>query len=289
MAFSVRLHSGFLLRPHASPRIRLVATPPFTAQPRMSSHHDTVRDQFSRQAIPFSTAPSMRDDKALQLLIDAAANNAADTVLDVACGPGLVVCAFAKVARHVTGIDLTPAMIDRARALATEQQLGNVAFQVGDVLPLPFPDATFSLVVSRFAFHHFPNPAAVLAEMRRVCRPGGRVAVADLMASPDPKKAAAFHRMEMLRDPSHARALTLEELHSLFETAGFRTPTETFWRMEVDVEGLLERSFPAPGNLDVIRQMYVDSVADDALGLATRRENGRVRITYANVVLCAAR
>ena len=255
----------------------------------MSSHHDTVRDQFSRQAIPFSTAPSMRDDKALQLLIDAAATNAADTVLDVACGPGLVVCAFAKVARHVTGIDLTPAMIDRARALATEQQLGNVAFQVGDVLPLPFPDATFSLVVSRFAFHHFPNPAAVLAEMRRVCRPGGRVAVADLMASPDPKKAAAFHRMEMLRDPSHARALTLEELHSLFETAGFRTPTETFWRMEVDVEGLLERSFPAPGNLDVIRQMYVDSVADDALGLATRRENGRVRITYANVVLCAAR
>lgn len=253
----------------------------------MSSHHDTVRDQFSRQAIPFSTAPSMRDDKAIQLLIDATGTNADDTVLDVACGPGLVACALAKVAHHVTGIDLTPAMIDRARALANERQLGNVTFQVGDVLPLPYPDAVFSLVVSRFAFHHFPNPAAVLAEMRRVCRPGGRVAVADLMASPDPKKASAFHRMEMLRDPSHARALTLEELRTLFARAGFRAPTETFWRMEIDVEGLLERSFPAPGNLDVIRQMYVDSVDDDALGLATRRENGRVRITYANVILCA--
>jgi hypothetical protein len=46
----------------------------------------------------------------------------------------------------------------------------------------------------------------VLAEMRCVCRYGGRVVVADLMASPDPAKAAAFHRMEMLRDPSHASA-----------------------------------------------------------------------------------
>lgn len=255
----------------------------------MPSHRDTIVDQFSRQAVPFSTAAPIRDERALQLVVAAAATGADDTVLDVACGPGLVACAFARVARQVTGIDLTPAMIERAEALATANGCTNVRFQVGDVLPLPFAAATFSIVVSRFAFHHFQDPAAVLAEMQRVCRPGGRVVVADLMASPDPAKAAAFHRMEILRDPSHARALTLDELRALYRTAGLATPSETYWRMDIDVEGLLARSFPAPGAEAVIRRIFAESVADDALGLEIRREDGRLRFTYSNVILSAVR
>lgn len=256
----------------------------------MASHNDTIVDQFTRQAIPFSTAEPIRDAAAIQLLVDAAGTTADDTVLDVACGPGLVVCGFAPRARHVTGIDLTPAMLERGRALAAEQGLRNVSFQQGDALPLPYADATFSIVVSRFAFHHFPDPAAVLAEMRRVCRSGdGRVLVADLMASPDPVKAAAFHRMEMLRDPSHARALGLDELRALFRRAGFAAPAATYWNMEIDVEDLLSRSFPVPGSEGTIRQMFRDAVADDGLGLNTRLEHGRVRFTYRNVVLTAAR
>jgi ubiquinone/menaquinone biosynthesis C-methylase UbiE len=173
--------------------------------------------------------------------------------------------------------------------LAAEQGLTNVTFQQGDVLPLPFADATFSIVVSRFAFHHFPDPAAVLAEMRRVCRPAGRVVVADLMTSPDPARAAAFHRMEMLRDPSHARALPLDELRELFRAVGFAAPAEAYWNMEIDVEDLLQRSFPVAGSEATIRQMFSDAIADDAMGLSTRHEQGRVRFTYRNVVLTAPR
>src|SRR5262245_15224274 len=58
------------------------------------SHRDTIIDQFSRQAVPFSTAGPIRDREALQLLVTASGAGAADTVLDVACGPGLVACAF---------------------------------------------------------------------------------------------------------------------------------------------------------------------------------------------------
>jgi ubiquinone/menaquinone biosynthesis C-methylase UbiE len=90
-------------------------------------------------------------------------------VLDVACGPGLVVAAFARVARHATGIDVTPAMLARAREVCAG--LDNVTLEQGDVTRLPYGDGAFSIVVSRFAFHHFPDPRAVLAEMRRVCRP----------------------------------------------------------------------------------------------------------------------
>jgi ubiquinone/menaquinone biosynthesis C-methylase UbiE len=86
----------------------------------MPSHRDTILYQFTPQAVPFSTAASIRDEGALQLLVAAAATTAADTMLDVACGPGLVACAFARVARQVVGIDLTPAMIARPDTLAAE-------------------------------------------------------------------------------------------------------------------------------------------------------------------------
>jgi ubiquinone/menaquinone biosynthesis C-methylase UbiE len=251
----------------------------------MSSHKDRILDQFTRQAVPFSTAASNRDRQALDALVAAAETGPDDVVLDVACGPGLVACAFAAVAEQVTGIDLVPAMVDRASEIAAESGVANVAFLVGDILPLPFADASFSIVVSRFAFHHFLDPAAVLAEMKRVCRRGGRVVVADIVASPDAAKAAARHRMEVLRDPSHVRALTLAELRALFERAGLPAPTETPWRMDLELDAWLERSFPAPGSEPLIRQAFADSLAGDTMGLAVRLEEGRIWFTLSNLIL----
>src|SRR5437667_6995375 len=178
----------------------------------MTTHREAILDQFTRQAVPFATAPGIQDEAALRLVVEFSGAGADDTVLDVACGGGIVVCAFARVVKHATGIDLTPAMLDRARAYAAEQGLTNVSWKQGDVLPLPYPDGAFSLITSRFAFHHFLDPMAVLAEMTRVCAPGGRVAVIDSEASPDSAKAAEFNRMEKLRDPSHVRAMPLAEL-----------------------------------------------------------------------------
>ena len=133
-----------------------------------TTHKDSILDQFTRQAIPFNTSAGIKDEIALNLLVEASGAGADDTVLDVACGGGLVVCAFAKVVKHATGIDITPAMIERCRQLQKEKGLTNITWKLGDVLPLPFPDASFSIVTSRFAFHHFLDPAAVLGEMKRV-------------------------------------------------------------------------------------------------------------------------
>lgn len=252
-------------------------------------HNDLIRDQFTRQAVGFSTAPGIRDEDALRLLVEASGAGSGDTVLDVACGPGLVVAAFARVCRHVTGIDLTPAMIERARALAGERGLANVTLTVGDVLPLPYGDDAFSVVVSRFAFHHFPDPGAVLREMTRVCRPGGRVVVADAAASRDPARAEAFNRMERLRDPSHVRALSLPELVALFRDAGLGEPAVTRYELASDLDGLLARSYPDPGGAEGVRALFRESLADDGLGLGAREREGRIHFAYPIAILAAAR
>jgi ubiquinone/menaquinone biosynthesis C-methylase UbiE len=252
-------------------------------------HRALVVDQFTKQAEPFANAPGIRDEEALRLLVTAAGAGPADEILDVACGPGLVVAAFAAVVRQATGVDVTPAMIAQAERLAAARGLTNVTWRVADVLPLPFPDAAFSLVVSRFAFHHFETPGAVLAEMRRVCRPGGRVVVADVIASRDARKAATLNRMETLRDPSHVRALPLAELSALFPAAGLPVPATHFYNLESDLEGLLSRSFPNPGDEAEIRRLFEDAVADDALGMAVRRRGDRIRFAYPIAILVATR
>ena len=253
----------------------------------MTSNADIVVDQFTRQATAFANAAAMRDEEALRLLVEFSGAGTADTVLDVACGPGLVVAAFAKACRHVTGIDLTPAMIDKAREHATTSNVTNVAWHIGNVLPLPFPDRSFSVVVSRFAFHHFPDPFAVLREMVRVAERPGRIVVADMAASHDPKRADALNRMERLRDPSHTRALTLAELRGLFAQARLPAPREMYYEVRGELEGLLATSFPAPGDLPVIRQIFEDSLVDDGLGMKTKRKGDKILLSYPIAILAA--
>jgi ubiquinone/menaquinone biosynthesis C-methylase UbiE len=253
------------------------------------SHRDLILDQFTRQAAPFSTARTIADETALRLLVDFSGAGPEDTVLDVACGGGLVVCAFAQAVRHATGIDVTLAMLDRARVLAKSKGLGNVSWDQGDVESLPYPDATFTIVASRFTFHHFLDPLAVLREMQRVCAPGGRVVVADVEAASNPVKAAEFNRMEKLRDPSHVRAMPIAELRGLFEAIGLREPRTIAYELRDELENLLRRSFPNPGDDGKIREMFAASAIDDRLGIPVRREGDRIHYAYPVAVLAADR
>lgn len=252
-------------------------------------HRELILDQFSKQALPFSAAKTIADEKALKLLVEATRAGHDDEVLDVACGGGNVVCAFAPVVRHAVGIDVTPAMLERASRMAADKGLQNVTWVEGDVATLPWPDARFDIVVTRFSFHHFPDPLAVLREMKRVCRPDGRILVADMHASPAQAKADEFNRMERLRDPSHVQALQLEALEALFPAAGLPAPEVHHYELRDELENLLARSFPNPGDADRIRAIFRASASDDRLGIPIRLEGDKVHYAYPVAVLVATR
>ncbi|HET9284802.1 MAG TPA: methyltransferase domain-containing protein [Candidatus Angelobacter sp.] len=253
----------------------------------IASHNDRILDQFTRQAVPFSTAAPIRNEETLNRIVQWSGATAEDTVLDVACGPGLLVCAFARVAKHATGIDMTPAMLEQARKIQEEKNLKNVTWLLGNVYSLPFPQAQFSIVSSRFVFHHLEEPLNALKEMKRVCKPGGRIVVADM--SPAPEKAAALNAAEKLRDPSHVRALPEAELRDLFEQAGLPTAEPHYYRFEGEMEDLLSRSFPNEGDADRdrLRKLFANSIPDDTLGLNTRRESGKIYYEFPVAVLVA--
>jgi ubiquinone/menaquinone biosynthesis C-methylase UbiE len=143
-----------------------------------------------------------------------------DLVLDVAAGTGHAARQLAATARAVVALDVTEAMLARGQAQAVAEGRENVVFMRGDAAALPFLDGSFDVVVSRFAAHHFERPEAVVAEMVRCTRPGGHVALVDLVADEDLAVAAEQNRLERLRDSSHTRMLAATETRALLIEAG---------------------------------------------------------------------
>jgi SAM-dependent methyltransferase len=143
--------------------------------------------------------------------------------------------------------------------------------------------------VTRFSMHHFLDPIGMLREMVRVCAPGGRVVVVDMYASENPAKATEWNRLEKLRDPSHARCLTLTELKALFGSVGLPAPEAGFYELRDEVRNLLRRSFPNPGDDVKIIAMFSASAEDDRLGIPVRREGDRINYAYPIAILAARR
>jgi SAM-dependent methyltransferase len=98
-----------------------------------------------------------------------------ETVLDVGCGTGVVAVTAARAGARVRGLDLTPALLERARQNASIAGV-EVDFTEGDAEALPYPDASFDVVLSQFGHMFAPRPEVATAEMLRVLKPGGRIA-----------------------------------------------------------------------------------------------------------------
>ena len=123
-------------------------------------------------------------------------------VIDVAAGTGLFGRAVAPAVARVTAVDITPEMIEQGRRRAEQDGIPNMVWRQGAAEDLPFPDESFDLAITRYSIHHFVDPAAVLREMGRICRPDGTVVAVDMVSDEDPAVAARQDALETAMDPT---------------------------------------------------------------------------------------
>ena len=161
-------------------------------------------------------------------------------VLEVGCGPGHLSARLAHHGFDVTGLDLDPAMIARAQAnadRAANRGGRQPSFLVGDVAALAFPDRSFDLVVSTLSMHHWTDPAAGLAEIGRVLRPGARALIWDFRPGVRPHPFGPRHAH--IPDPvDHTRGTRLRVMNT--------TPWPWPWRLTLTQRTELARVDRSP-------------------------------------------
>jgi SAM-dependent methyltransferase len=111
-------------------------------------------------------------------LVRFAAVHSGEKVLDVACGTGVVAITAARAGAQVSGLDLTPELLEHARSNGDVAECGKIDWTQGDAEALPYADASFDVVLSQFGHMFAPRPEVAISEMRRVLKPGGRIALA---------------------------------------------------------------------------------------------------------------
>jgi ubiquinone/menaquinone biosynthesis C-methylase UbiE len=180
----------------------------------MSDHDDLVRSSFRRQVGLFSgpDSPFVRRPAGTVEQLEPLDEDM--LVLDVCCGAAHAAEVVAPLVRQVVGIDLTVELLALGAARLSNAGVRNVLLQEGNAEALPFVTGSFDLVYCFASLHHVGDPAAAMREMGRVCAPGGRVVVQDLIV-PIAEVRDRFDEIHRRLDPSHRRAHLERELVAL--------------------------------------------------------------------------
>ena len=207
-----------------------------------SAHHETlVASQFGPRARAYVESADHATGADLERLAALARARPGARVLDLGCGGGHVSFTIAPHVREVVAYDLSEAMLAAVRDEAAARGLTTIRTERGTAETLPFVDASFDLVVTRFSAHHWYDLAAGLTGMRRVLAPNGLVVVIDTV-SPGPSLLDSFlQAVELMRDPSHVRNYTSEEWGDALRRAGLRPAAPVRSRLRLEFAGWIAR------------------------------------------------
>jgi SAM-dependent methyltransferase len=218
-------------------------------------YEHSIRAEFTHQTDSFAGSPVPNMAATLDTLVELVPPDPQARWLEAACGPAIVARAIAPRVGSVLGVDLTPAMVEKARAEAVAAGVENVEVTLGDATALELADAGFDGAVTRFSLHHIPAPGRVLKEMARVVRPGGWVVLADHLTDADADVAAWHEQIERLRDPSHWACLTRERLLAAGEAAGLALDCERIVPLDLDYGEWLQRGSGGPAAAALIDRL----------------------------------
>jgi ubiquinone/menaquinone biosynthesis C-methylase UbiE len=205
---------------------------------------DDVRARFAPVAANYAKAAFHTSSERLREVLDLAQPKPTDLALDVATGTGNTALALAPFVRHVIGLDLTREMLAHARRLTNERSVANAEWVLGDASRLPFEDDSFDVYTVRAAPHHFTDFDGFLREALRVLKPGAAAAFVD--CAPPPAAREVLHEVEVRRDPSHVRSLTVEEWTEQLEHAGFVVEVASNRELDWDFEDWMGNMAVAP-------------------------------------------
>lgn len=201
-----------------------------------------VGRQFGSTARNYLTSTVHSRGVDLQRLTDLAKRLQPGRILDLGCGGGHASYAVAAAGVGcVVAYDLSEEMLGIVKDEAVRRSLNNLTTQQGSVDALPFADASFELVVSRYSAHHWLRIEASIREAARVLAPGGTLVVIDAVAPETPLYDTALQTIELLRDASHVRDYRVSEWRAMLAAAGLAVDNSDTWKLPLDFDAWIKR------------------------------------------------
>jgi len=237
------------------------------------SHHDHVEKQFGSQASAYLTSAVHAYGRDLQQLRARLAECPGAQVLDLGCGAGHASFTAAEVVAQVTAYDLSAQMLEVVENAAREKGLTNVNTRQGYAEALPFADASFEVVISRYSAHHWHDVGQALREVKRVLKPGGTVIVMDVMSPGHPMRNIWLQTVEALRDTSHVQNYSSGEWLSMMTEAGLISRMLTTDRLVLEFASWVARMRTPQPLCEAIR-LYQQSASHDVQRYYELREDG---------------
>jgi SAM-dependent methyltransferase len=226
-----------------------------------------VVDHFTARADRYDRSSSWcTDDTLAELIVGLARPRPSDEVLDVACGTGLVSRHFGGRVERVVGLDITNDMAEQAREHVDE-------LVIAPAEAMPFPDASFDVVVSRQGIQFMELPAAV-REMARVTRPGGRIVLVNLCAY-GPEDSDEYFEILRLRNPVRRHFFLPDELTRLLRDAGCDPVTAERHVSVEDVDVWSDNGAIEEERREAIRRIYRSASPEFQRLHAVRQVDGR--------------
>ncbi|MBX3000524.1 MAG: methyltransferase domain-containing protein [Caldilineaceae bacterium] len=213
-------------------------------------------------------------------------------LLEVGSGLGVMTLALAKTgALEVVGVDVSPAMLERAEylRLSTDDadMLRRVSYRLGPAHDLPFPGNSFDVVICRFLLHHIVKLDRTLLEFQRVLKPNGILLVAELAGSEDAVKRATQNAIEGKRNPSHAMIRTVEQYREHLGAVGFVLERERMVKKERRLKNWLDEVIADKQTRHAVTEMLEASIETDAAELNVHRQNDDLIFEHRVVYLAA--
>ncbi|MBB3356964.1 MULTISPECIES: class I SAM-dependent methyltransferase [unclassified Novosphingobium] len=205
------------------------------------SHETVVEAQFGSQAKAYVTSIVHARGEDLDAVEAIARREAASRALDLGTGGGHVAYRLSPHSGTVTAVDLSAAMLEAIQATARQQGLSNVEICNSPAEQLPFEDASFDLLATRFSAHHWRDWNAGLREARRVLKPGATAIFIDVISPGHAPFDTHLQAVELLRDPSHVRDHTESEWAAALDRAGFRVRSTVKRRLRMEFTSWVER------------------------------------------------
>ena len=226
------------------------------------AHEKLVADQFGPRAKAYVESAVHSQGEDLAALAGIVERAAPIHAIDLGAGGGHVAYLMAKYAKSVTALDLSGEMLAAVAATAKQKGLGNIATARGGAERLPFDDATFDFVASRFSAHHWRDLEQGLGEARRVAKAGSVAVFIDAFAPGSAMLDTHLQAVELLRDGSHVRDYTVGEWLSALGRRGFALRSFRSFRVRMDFPVWIARMRTPEDRADAILSIQASAPAE---------------------------